>query len=218
MRHVALTISLAAAVCGYSLIVAQDNPKQQPKRDTVEISERPDLAIDYAKVSRVKLASRKKSYHLGEMMSLDVALLNTSSVPIFFRKFDQPNFNVQDRQGKKVSLIPYIFVEAPTSVDSYVLLQPGEMVIRSFEVLAGCNKRASEDMTSGLNEKSSKRQFEENRFVNWGDSCLGVKGPGSYTIAVEQGNADVVVPANAANTKTAVGVVRSDMFTIQIFR
>lgn len=222
MRHITqtLAIAVAAAVCSQSLIVAQKYAKQaSSKEDTLELSERrPDLAIEYTKVSKVKLASRKKSYRRGEMISLDIALLNTSNTPVFFHRFFQPNFYIQGPQGKPVLLVPYVVVEAPTGLDSYVLLQPGEMTIKSFEVLAGCDKRASEDMTSGLNEKDSIRQFEGNRFVNWGDSCLRISRPGSYSVRVEQGNNEVVVLANTTNAKTAVGAARSDVFTIQIVK
>jgi hypothetical protein len=211
---------MAAAVCSQSLTVAQKYPKHtSSKEDALEISERrPDLAIEYTKVSKVKVGSRKKSYRRGEMISLDVALLNTSNIPVFFHKFFQPNFYVQGLHGKPVLLGFYVVVEAPTTLDSYVLLQPGEMMVKSFEVLAGCDKRASENMASGLNEKDSRRQFEGNRFVNWGDSCLRISRPGSYNIRVEQGNNEVVVLATTTNAKTAVGPARSDVFTIQIVK
>lgn len=220
MRAMTLTLVFLAAVCGQSLIIGQRYTKQRPlTENSLEASEkRPDLAIDYTKVSRVKLASRKASYRLGEMISLDVALLNTSKIPVFFHKFLQPNFYVQRGRGQFAPLLPYILIEAPTSLDSYILLQPGEMTTQSFLLLAGCDRRTSDNIARGLNEKDSRKQFEENRFVNWGDLCMSVHHPGSYSIRVEQGNNDVVVLANSSNAKTAVGVARTNIFTINIVK
>jgi|RhiMethySRZTD1v2_1073278.scaffolds.fasta_scaffold01968_11 hypothetical protein len=219
MRTITLTLTFLAAFCSQSLIVGQRNMKVSVTENSLEASEkRPDLGMDYTKVSKFKLASRRTSYRLGEMISLDVALLNTSKIPVFFHKFLQPNFYVQGSRGQSKPLLPYILIEAPTSLDSYILLQPGEMTTRSFALLAGCDKRASDNMARGLNEKDSTRQFEENRFVNWGDLCLSARHPGSYSITVEQGNDLVVVTANSSNAKTAVGVARSNKFTINIVK
>ena len=217
MRTIALTLALAAAVCSQSLISAEKRTNQRSStKDSLQPADnKPDLAIEYARVSKIKLASRKRTYKLGEMISLDVALLNTSTVPTFFHRFLQPNFYVKNPPAQFKPVLPYVLIEAPASLDSYVLLQPGEITASYFELLAGCDKRASDNISES---KDSRKRFEENRFVNWGDLCLNVDRRGLYDIVVEQGNNDVVVQENTSNVKTAVGTTRSDAFTIEIVK
>lgn len=222
MQHIAVTITIAAVILAGQLMAVERNHEQQQrpaKQDRLDRSEnRPDLGIEYAGAAKLKLVSRKATYRLGEMISLDLAMLNTAKIPVFFDRLLQPNFYVRDRRGNSVDLVPYLIVEPAPGPDLYALLQPEDMMTKSFEVLAGCDKKALENLSKGLDDKDSKEMFERDRFVNWGQLCLRVTRPGAYTITVEQGNSNVVVSANQPSTKTAIGVIRSTPLTIEITR
>lgn len=220
MRHGVITITTAAVMIlfGQSMAMERNHQKAQrpAKRDMLDRSEnRPDLGIEYATAAKLKLASRKTKYRLGEMISLDLAMLNTTKTPVFFYRLLQPNFDVSDHRGNSVDIVPYLIVEPAPGSDLYTLLQPGEIMTKSFEVLAGCDKKALENLSKGL-DKKDKDLFEQDGFVNWGQLCLRAVRPGTYTITVEHGNSDVVISANGPNAKTAIGVIRSTPLTIEI--
>lgn len=193
-------------------------PKQQRSNPSARLGrseDRPDLAVSYMNAAKFKLASRKTTYRLGEMISLDMALLNTTNSPVYFDRLLQPNFLVRDRKGQAVDLVPYAIAELAPTPDLFVLTEAGEILTKSIQVLVGCNRKSAEDMDPQL---ESKRVFERNGFVNWGDACLRVNRPGSYTIIVEQGNQRVVVSAAEPGAKTAVGVISSTPLTITIIK
>jgi hypothetical protein len=221
MRYIAITITIAAmTLLGQSMTMERDRDQQRPaKQDTVNrLENRRDLGLEYASAAKLKLASRKKTYHLGEMISLDLAMLNTTKAPIFFSRLLQPNFYVRDHRGNSMDIVPYLVVESAPSPDLYALIQPDEIMTKSFDVLAGCDKKAFENLNNGIDDRDGKDLFERDRFVNWGQLCLKVAQPGTYSITIEQNNHDVVISANGSNAKTAIGVIRSTPLTIEIIR
>lgn len=222
MQHSIATITLAVAVLFGHLISLHYNLKDnqlQKGRGSIERSEkRPDLSVQYTDTAKLKLASRKTTYRLGEMISLDLALLNIARSPVFFHRLLQPNFHVTSRRKVSVGVVPYLIIEPVPDADLYTLLQPGEITTKSFEVLAGCETQALENLSKGL-DKSAKELFEQDQFVNWGEFCLRVDRPGTYTIIVEQLNSDVVIAGNdASSIRTAIGEIRSTPLNIEIIR
>lgn len=217
MHHLLVTITVAAVILSAQPVRVEHEHQHLPtQKGTLDRSKnRPDLGLGYADAAKLKLASRKKKYRLGEMVSLDLAVLNSASSRVFFRRLLQPNFYVTEHRRGSAAIVPYLIVEPAPTPQLYTLLQPGEIMTESLEVLAGCDKKALQNLTQGL-DKSSKELFEQNRFVNWGEFCLRVTRPGLYTITVEQINNDVVTTADEPNTKTAIGVIRSTPLTIEI--
>lgn len=219
MQYPVVPFTLAALILfGHQVGIETNLSPQRSEKGGIARSEnRPDLSVPYAETAKLKLASRKTTYRLGEMISLDFAMLNTASVPVFFYRLTQPNFQVSFPKGRPVRIVPYLIIEPVPDADLYTLLQPGEVMTKSFEVLAGCEKQALENLSKGL-DKSSKELFEQDRFVNWGDFCLRVNRPGIYTITAEQVNSNVVITANEPNAKTATGAIRSTSLQIEIIK
>jgi len=70
-----LVLAFVAASASQNSNQAKGRPKQYI--ETVKL--RPDLGAEYSQAASIKLASRKSSYRVGEMISVDVAFLNRSS-------------------------------------------------------------------------------------------------------------------------------------------
>lgn len=89
MRRITVmaSIVLASLVTSQSLIGQSTRGKKaQPSAGLEDIKKRPDLGVDYARVAKFKLASRKTTYRVGEMMSIDLAIMNASSTAVFSTK------------------------------------------------------------------------------------------------------------------------------------
>jgi hypothetical protein len=162
------------------------------------------------------------------MISVDLAMLNTERAPIFFHKPLVPGITVtaQDEKGRMVNINSYVTILEGVVPQSYVLLQRGEILLGSFQLLAGCNLgelSAFETARRKLNEEQRQNPsnyqegiFSRNLFVNWGDACLAFQQLGTFTISVEQTNDHVIVSPCEPNVKTAVGTIRSTQLTVTI--
>jgi hypothetical protein len=213
MQTVVKLAIMTLLLLGQSLIAEPNNKEGQDRLDRHE--NRPDLGISYVNAAKFKLASRKTNYRLGEMISLDLAMINTAKIPVYFDRLLQPNFLVRDFRGQNIDVVPYMIVEPAPVPDLYALTQPGEIMTKSFQILAGCDKRALQSVSLQLDDKDT---FERDTFVNWGDLCLRVTHPGAYKISVEQGNNNVVVSTSEPSAKTAIGVIQSTPLTIRIMK
>src|SRR4026208_687029 len=68
---------------------------------------RQNLAAKFEAAAQLKIASRKTDFHQGEMITLDVALLNTSSRPLFFRKLSELRVNALNDTGQSLGIQQY---------------------------------------------------------------------------------------------------------------
>jgi hypothetical protein len=100
---------------------------------------RPDLAVDAVSVTKCKLASRKTSYRLGEVITLDLAVMNASEKPVFLcdPRSTEVVFNAVDTHGKQVPIGTYSLILHGPTVDSYRSADPGDAIFSHFYVLAG---------------------------------------------------------------------------------
>ncbi|MBV9924572.1 MAG: hypothetical protein JOZ96_05970 [Acidobacteria bacterium] len=197
-------------------------------QSVTDVRERPLLGIDYSGAARLKLASRKDSYRFGEMIGLDIALLNATDTPIFFHKLSGPTVVVKvfDEKGAVVKVIPGSVRLEGVVPQSYVLLGAGEVTVGSRQLLAGCNAAglaAFDEARQRLNEDVGRQKigydqgmFERGLFVNWGDVCAQTTRPGSYDIVVEVSNRHVVLSGRGAKVKTAVSTISSPPLRITI--
>src|SRR5262245_29970443 len=71
---------------GGSSAITSSSRTSQEQDKWARVKDRPELGVDIGTVATFKIASRKKIYHLGEMVNIDLALLNTSDQPIFFQR------------------------------------------------------------------------------------------------------------------------------------
>lgn len=86
--------------------------------------------------------------------------------------------------------------------------------MRSFQLLAGCDKRAFAQFAS--NETDDLTVFKRGLFLNWGDACLPNTQSETYTVSVQIKNDFILLTQRKEKVKTAVGTIKSNslLFTI----
>jgi len=208
-------------VPGY--LTGQSAPAQRvaDKRRLELLAKRPKLGIEYSRVAKFKLTSRKTTYKLGELVSIDVAMLNTSGKPVYFRKLsDQEGLKwiMLDEMGKEVMVILNLYVDSFDTPQSFQLIESHQMLTDWPQYLAGCDERAFKQIAELFADKDASKRFENNQFHYWGRGCLKIENPGTYTISAEMKNNMVVVSANELSTQTAVGMISSFPLTINIVK
>lgn len=207
---------------------AQNRSASDVGRAVSSLEEDRHLGIEYSRAARFKLSSRKKTYRMGEMISLDCAMLNTSASRAFFHNLSGPGLtlSVFDEKGSRVEVTPgTIFLEGIVA-QSYSLLNPNSIIIGSYHLLAGCNTEGLglfDDARKEFDRQVCQREinyekgmFERELFVNWGDACLRITQPGTYKIMIEMRNMHVVISSEKPSPKTAVGTIASNLFEITI--
>lgn len=227
-------VVLFLIVCGFAvaapLAMAQTKPRKElaARQYIKSVNERPVRGVKYKSVALVKLVSRKNTYGIGEIFSVDLALLNASNKPVRFLKNVSPYpadiLTVRDESGLGVQVTPYNVFSLVITPDDFVLLRPGEMLAISFHLLAGCKGKELTDFDQSRQEFNKavtegrttyhRGMFERALFVNWGDACLPLSRPGKYTITAEIENEYVVISATDRKVKTAVGRILSAPLTI----
>jgi hypothetical protein len=125
------TLILAAAMAEILLFYGSQNqdmrhqtiqkPMQRPS--VVLADQRPEYAVAFSNISVLKLASRKTTYRMGELLSLDAALINSSDKPIFLRELRHLSFSARNSVGNKVDVGNYVEVSSDVSADSFQLVQ-----------------------------------------------------------------------------------------------
>ncbi|MGH9932191.1 MAG: hypothetical protein ACREA9_23565, partial [Pyrinomonadaceae bacterium] len=96
MQHIITILITAALLCVQPGAVAQIRRCQDPsvQRGVDDVKARPKLGVEYERVATFKLASRKTTYRIGEMISLDLAILNAAKTLVFFHKLAGPTVNL----------------------------------------------------------------------------------------------------------------------------
>lgn len=164
---------------------------------------RPSLGTSYESVAKIKVGSRKNSYRLGDFISVDVAIYNESTGPIFFLKLDRhASIFFHDSAGKLVPLNSWGIAHYSLSVESFTLISPGNFTFGNFLVVLGCNNQ------------QNKVSWPSLPFVNQGIGCIDIQSRGKYRVVAEVNNN--VVIANRQPIKTAVGNLYSEAFFIEI--
>ena len=171
---------------------------------------RPDLAIKFEDVAQLKIGSRKSMFHMGEMITIDIALLNTSPQPLFFRKLSDLDINATSSTGQKMAVQRYGVPERAMVPAAFVRLSPGEIVVNSFQLLVGCDKRAF-TQTSGEDDRTI---FDRGLFLNWGDACLPNPESETVMLSVKLRNNFVVLPSRSEKLRSAVGTINSNSLEI----
>jgi hypothetical protein len=86
-------------------------------------------------------------------------------------------------------------------------------MVRSFQLLAGCDERAFAQVASNNNDDPAV--FKTGSFLNWGDACLPSKQPEIYIVSVQIKNDFVLLP-RMGRVMTAVGTIKSNALEIRI--
>ena len=225
---IAGTVLASLLICQSLTGQSTQRKKAQPRELIEDLKRRPDLGADYSRVAKFKLGSRKSTYHIGELISIDLAIINLSDTPVFFHDLSRPllELNARDEKGVDVLINDYTTALEATSPKAYRQIDPGHLVFASFQLVAGCTN----DLYTFLEEMHKldieqfgrgeaayfKGLFERDLFVNWGQACFAVKKPGKYTMTAEQSNDTVLVSPGRLKVKTAVGTLRSSPLTLTI--
>lgn len=214
MKSVLMT-SIMVICLGYIPSLAQESySANTTRRPTLKrVGQNPELGIDYALTAKLKVASRKTTYRVGEMITLDIALLNTSDRKVFFHVLNEPKLQVTDKTGKITDVILSMPVYKAVTPDSYEIVNPKEITNRTYMLLAGCDEAVgSIDWGADITDAEI---FEKERFISRGQACLKLSSPGEYTIVAKQSNQFVIV-SGRKNIKTAIGTISSPPFSITI--
>ena len=222
LRQPLLVIALIITSAGWQRDPNKEDgqtPLSQLQSRVIRVEEHPSLGAEYAQVSSFKLASRKTRYRFGEIISLDLALLNKSNMPLFFHDLFTPNIFIRGRRQKDKEVLPYLILDRVATSRSFHLALPGEMVTHSIQLLIGCDEQALKQIEAEQNDTDDRVMFDSNLFLNWGQGCLNVSHPGNYKITVSQSNQYVVLNTTAyQNAKTATGTIRSSPLNITIIK
>lgn len=196
------------------------------RRYIARASKQPHLGVDYGRVAKLKLASRKTTYRLDELMSLDLALLNTAATPVFSKDLTASSVRLtaQRENGARVRVFEFVVQQPGAAREQYGLLNANGMIAAPVQLLVGCEVEAA--FTKAKNESLNESRmagatldpalFEHNLFVTWGDFCLNAVQPGKYVITAEVTNEFVLGSPCEPNIKTMVGTLRSAPLTITI--
>jgi hypothetical protein len=172
-------------------------------------SDHPELRVEYQSVGKLKIASRKSTYHLGETIVIDAAILNLSKDRVCFLSSFEPELSISDNMGHKSSFVPYSIMERTVNTSSFAILDTQTFVTESLELLMGCDERAfgvpSDDAGA----------FDKGAFVTWGSGCLDVRRAGTYFLEGDVSNQNVLVSPDKV-MRTAVGRIHSNKLKIAV--
>lgn len=206
-----LLISISTA----SIYAQQLGPAQSDMATVAPAEAHPQSAVSYESVAKLKLASRKETYRIGELLIVDAALLNRSKERVFFLSQFSLNLSGSNQTGKQIHISPYGIIERALDVSSYTLTEPEDFIVKSSILLVSCDERAFEQ---NANNKGSLDLFNENLFVSWGSACLQINRPGTYYLSAAIRNNLVVLSPDEVNVKTAVGEIKSNKLKITVVR
>ena len=176
----------------------------------------------------MRISSRKRTYRMGEMLTLDVAVRNVGDEPIFAGLVakDDLSISVVYPDGKEAFLKPYVDSFRLWSVDDYIILEGGEMTIGSVDYLVGCgdaeykrtlNREADvHELSSTDPAKYWQAIFEEDLYASWGYGCLDVREPGKVTLVCERMCDRVLISSTRPRVRSAIGTIQSQPLTFEI--
>jgi hypothetical protein len=170
------------------------------------------LAATFADVAKLKIVARKTNYHVGEMITVDIALLSTSSRPLLVPRLSEVRFSIRNSGGQSIAVQGYGVADRALVPSAFVRLPPNEMILRSFQLLVGCDRRAFSQAMAV--EHDSATLFGRGLFLSWGDACLPIDHSITLTISAEIKNAFVVF--SREKDKTAVGTINSNTLELRI--
>lgn len=210
-----ISLMLALTVLGSEpTITAQQRGYRLNRKagQVVSVETRPDLAIEWQKAAKLKIATRKETFHVGEMININIAMINQSTNRVFFRSIAYPALSVTSDEGRSIAVVPYVIREFSSSPSLFELVLGGEFINESFDLLAGCDRRAFNQINSTA---EGYELFDKNLFLNWGSSCLQIIRPGTYFITAEFKN-NLVRTSSNPRIRSAVGTLKSSPIKVTI--
>lgn len=181
--------------------------------------DQPEQAVNISSVAKLKIASRKRAYRIGEVLTLDVALLNASMMPIYVPRLASGRSFFRNQTGREKSATDYLNLDTMPTAQSYLLVGVNAVTFTPVYLSVGCNPQAFAHARAQLRSVTEgKELFDENLFISWGEACLDIRSPGNYTFSFELSNLLVVVSPEASNPPTGTGRLRSNDLAVTIIK
>jgi hypothetical protein len=190
---------------------AESNTKT---RDDYSSKPSSQMTINYSAAVEFKAISRKKEYRIGELISVDLAMLNKTENPLYFLDLeDFTMISVRDIKGNSVSAGDY--GSPPLRAPSFSLLNKGEYTSAHIFYLLTCKDIKEADSYNADNNfnVSMEKEFNDNRFTFLSRGCIDIKKPGKYFITMTIYNS---LTAKDKTKKTAIGEMESTPLEITI--
>lgn len=209
-RLLILCITLGCAVLSFSLR-AQVTPNSATNPSRLAFADRRgDLALPYPKAAKFKAASQNNRYRFGDLISVDVAILNNSASEVHSLRLDLfADLAVSGIESGRVPIMLYgnpDFIPLP---QHYERLKPGEIHFAQILLRVGCENKTVPRFGSG------REVFETSSFVSMGRGCIDFPKVGDYAISGLIRNTRVVVDKDKA-IKTLTGTFESAPLNITL--
>ena len=167
--------------------------------------------VAYQAVAKFKVLSRKSEYRIGDLISIDMAILNKSKESVYFVDLGMKgDISVTDSNDNKIEGGVYM---RPLVFPKFNLINGGDYDSEHFIFLIGCKNVGKKYYDSYKSLDVVEEMFDKNFFVSDGDGCIKINKSGKYEIKAVISNSY----AEKDNTKkTAVGKMESSPFEIKI--
>lgn len=217
MRYkLVFSLSISIVFCMYfffqpNLSNAQisDLSKKTINREPQSSKENQNLQIKYSDAVEFKTISRKNIYRIGELISVDYAMLNITDEPIRILNIDHfVGISIKDENNRKVGGRGG---SPPLYGISYQLVKPNEYVASRIFYVIGC-----QDVDNSYRSSTSNYFFDSNYFAFKGRGCIDIKEPGKYFISTHANNKE-----NYSNNnihKVVVGEIESVPLEITVIK
>jgi hypothetical protein len=195
------------AIAGSCWAQVESRDAQLASLRVVEASQKPQQQIDFNSIGRIKIMSRKSSYGLGELISVDVGLFNGGGQSIYFPRLELfAQISVKNDENIDTEIFTHSIPLYFRNVRRFTLLKPGNYDVVHALYILGCSSEANNYYSPNI---------ESNSFVNRGRGCIDIRRPGKYTFTALIENPFVVVGKGVV-PKTAIGSLKSEPFEITV--
>lgn len=176
---------------------------------------RRDLSLDISTIGELKAYLLKSTYHMHEIMLLDVASLARSDADVYFPADLDVTILVTGPGNKPVALNGYVYADfAKTSF----LRTRSALVFRPFKIEIGCRDKVLNVPNQILNSPDLGVVFENDLFQSIPDGCIDISTEQNLTLTVEIENNKVAVPKSGDPIKTATGSLKSKPLSLSILK
>ena len=92
----------------------------------------------------MKALTRPRSYRIGDIVTIDVAVLNASERPLYVYepRYGSVTVRILDKNGRSMSISDGFVKLRAYFPEAYTLVQPGGIAVRSVRLLIGCSATA----------------------------------------------------------------------------
>jgi hypothetical protein len=184
-----------------------DLSNETNNKELQSANENQDLQIQYSDAVTFKTISRKNTYRIGELISVDYGMLNITNEPISILSIENwTDIKIRDENNGVIGIGGG---SPPLYAPRYQLVKiDGYIFSRKFYVI-GCQK----DGISFQNT-TEKFRFENNYFAFEGRGCINIRVPGKYFISVYARNK--ATSTKNRGVKVVVGKIESVPLEINV--